>query len=272
MVLKNSIASLLLCSVTLHAANAPLTSLKQDEINIDKKLDAKKATNLKYDWIKPIVASYSYSVSDQFSVENKARYFRISLDQPIFRSGGIYFAIKYADASKSFAKVATSLKEHNLIKSLYQTVLQLQKSDLEIQKLTLEITNAKIDIARKREQFESGISDSSFLDAAILAKSAKEQLLLDMKQKHFELLQNFHTLSDVDYHDITLPTFELIDNPVSLDKVVVGPRHQYPTTGHVSTDRDIKRVGEFKFRDSRTSEPCTKFPDSSGIDDRHLQG
>ncbi len=218
MALRYSIACLLLCSLSVGASEAPLSALKKEQIKIDKELDALKASNLKYDWINPIVASYSYSVSDQFSVENKARYFRVSLDQPIFKSGGIYFAIKYSDASKSFASIATSLKEQNLIKSLYSTVLNLQKIDLQSEKLKLEVANAQIDIARKREQFEGGLIDSSFLDSAILLKSAKEQLLLDVKQQHFTLLQSFKNISDVDYKTITLPHFSLVDEAEFLEK------------------------------------------------------
>jgi outer membrane protein TolC len=209
---------LLLCSLSVGANDAPLSSLKKEQIKIDKELDALKATNLKYDWINPIVASYSYSVSDQFSVENKARYFRVSLDQPIFKSGGIYFAIKYSDASKSFTSIATSLKEQNLIKSLYDAVLNLQKIDLQMEKLSLQVANAQIDIARKKEQFEGGLIDSSFLDSAILLKSAKEQLLLDMQQQHFALMQSFKNISDVDYKTITLPHFALVDEAEFLKK------------------------------------------------------
>ena len=218
MVLKNYTVSLLLCSVLLQATDAPLSALKQEQIDIDKQIDAKKSTNLKYDWINPIVASYSYSVSDQYAVENKSRYFRISLDQPIFKSGGIYFAIKYSDASKNFTELATSLKEQNLIKSLYSTVLNLQKSDLQIQKLQLQIANSQMDIVRKREQFESGLLDSSFLDAAILSKSGQQQLLLDSEQRHFTLLQTFKNLSDVEYKTIVLPHFTKVDKEEFIEK------------------------------------------------------
>jgi outer membrane protein TolC len=218
MVLRNSIAFLLLCSLPIAAAEAPLSKLKKEQLEIDKTLDAKRASNLKYDWINPIVASYSYSASDQFAVENKSRYFRISLDQPIFKSGGIYFAIKYSDASKNFAKLTTSLREKSLIKSLYESVLNLQKLDLQMAKLDLEIQNAQIDILRKKEQFESGLIDSSFLDRAILLKSLKEQALLDSKQRHFALLQTFKTLSDIEYKEIKLPTFTLVSQEEFIEK------------------------------------------------------
>ena len=209
--LKYFSAFLLLSSLPLLASSTPLLAIQQEKIEIDKKLDALKAKNLKYDWIKPIIASYSYSISDQFSVENKSRYFRISLDQPIFKSGGIYFALQYAHATKEFTELTTSLKEKNLIKRLYMDVLRIQEIDIEIKKLALQVKNASLDITRKEEQFRSGLLDSSFLDRAILSKSIKEQLLLDAKQRRFSLLQAYKNLSDVDYTKITLPHFKEVD-------------------------------------------------------------
>ncbi len=187
-----------------------LSGSKQEQINLSKQIDAKNATNLRYDWINPIVASYSYFRSDQYAKENTSKYFRISIDQPIFKSGGIYFAIKYSNASKEFTQVSTSLKEQKLIQSLYESVLNLKKLDFQIEKLEYLIKNKKIDIVRKKEQFDNGLLDGSFLDSAILLKSTNSQQLLDLKEKRFAMLQQFKNLSDKDYKDINLPKFELV--------------------------------------------------------------
>jgi len=195
-----------------------LSSSKQEQINLSKDIDKKNATNLRYDWINPIIASYSYFKSDQYSKENTAKYFRISIDQPIFKSGGIYFAIKYSNASEEFTQVSTSLKEQSLISSLYESVLNLKKLDFQIEKLKYLIENKKIDIIRKREQFDNGLLDSSFLDSAILAKSTTSQQLLDLKQREFVLLQEFKNLSDKDYRDINLPKFELVSKDEFISK------------------------------------------------------
>ncbi len=218
MVLKNYIASLIACSLLAQAADAPLSALKQEQIAIDRHIDEKNAKNLKYDWVNPIVASYTYSVNDQYSQTNNARYFSISLNQPIFKSGGIYFALKYSSATKAFDTLSTSLKEKNLIKALYENVLNLHKIDLQIAKLQYQIASAKIDITRKKEQFEHGLLDSSFLDNAILNKSSLQQLLLDSQSRRFSLLQNFKNISDVDYKSVHLPTFELVSKAEFINK------------------------------------------------------
>ena len=195
-----------------------LSDSKQEQVNISKKIDKKNATNLRYDWINPVIASYSYFKSDQYAKENTSKYFRISIDQPIFKSGGIYFAIKYSNASEEFTQVATSLKEQTLIQSLYETVLNLKKFDFQIEKLEYLIENKKIDIIRKKEQFDSGMLDGSFLDNAILSKSANAQQLLDLKQKRFAMLQQFKNLSDKGYKSIDLPKFELVTRDEFISK------------------------------------------------------
>ncbi len=191
-----------------------LSDEKKEILNIEKEVNTKQATNLKLDWINPIVASYSYSKSDQIGAFSTSKFFRISFDQPIFKSGGIYFAIKYSDANKKFKEIAQSTKESNLIKSLYDSVLNLKKLDAQIQKATLSILNAKIDIQRKKEQFDSGLLDSSFLDSAILNKTKLEHQRLSLEASKFALQKSFENLSDYDYKEVNLPHFESVSQEV----------------------------------------------------------
>ncbi len=221
MVLKNLIKFLIVSTLSynsLFAKVSDLSRLKQKDLELQKEINQKSATNLKYSWIKPIIASYSYSKSDQFGLENKSRYFRISLDQPIFKSGGIYFAIKYSDANREFQEIALKIKQNSLIKELYKSVFNLQKLDLEIKKTKLEIKNANIDIRRKNEQFQAGIIDSSFLDSALLKKSSLTNALLDLKSKKEALMLKFHTLSDKDYKMIKLPRFQEVSKEEFIQK------------------------------------------------------
>jgi outer membrane protein TolC len=187
-----------------------LSQEQQKILEIEKEVNKKSATSLKYDWIEPIVASYSYSKSNQMGQYGVSKYFRVSFSQPVFKSGGIYFAIKYSNANRAFKDIAQKIKERNLIKALYEGVLNLKKIDLEIEKASLSIKNAKIDIQRKREQFDSGLLDSSFLDSAILKKSSLSHQLLNLKSLKFTTLKKFQNLSEIDYKTIELPKFETI--------------------------------------------------------------
>ncbi len=198
-------------SMVASPVNSYLSEYKKEILQIEKEINKKSATNLKYDWINPIVASYSYSKSNQIGRYSTSKYFRISFDQPVFKSGGIYFAILYSNANKTFKEIVQDIKEANLVKSLYDGVLNLKKIDLEIQKAELSISNAKIDILRKSEQFESGILDSSFLNSAILNKTKLQHQLLDLKTLKFTTLNSFKNISDVNYTKIKLPHFKSIN-------------------------------------------------------------
>ncbi len=187
-----------------------LTGEKQQILEIEEEVNKKSSTSLRYDWIKPIVASYSYSKSDQIGEFSSSKYFRISVDQPFFKSGGIYFAIKYSNANETFKEIAFKMREANLIKSLYDGVLNLKKLDFQIQKANLSLKNAHIDIKRKKELFESGLLDSSFLDSAILNKTKLQHSILNLESLKFKTENSFKNISDINYKDIKLPEFKSI--------------------------------------------------------------
>ncbi len=203
---------LLNCLIIFSVAGAGdiLSKNQKDMLKNEKKQNKKSSDILEFDWVNPINFSYSHSKSDIYTPTQTSDSFSISLNQPIFRSGGIYYAIRYAKANREFLKFTTSLKEKSLLTSAFTTLLSLKNIDLKIKKQKLLIKNAKIDITRKKEQYLSGVLDSSFLDNAVLSKNKLEISLLDMKSTKADLLKTFHTLSSLNYKDINLPHLKLI--------------------------------------------------------------
>lgn len=198
-----------------------LSALKQEKINIDKQKVELENDNLRLDWINQI--TMSYNVKDYSGKKSGDAYtedFTISLSQPIFKSGGIYYAIKYAGANREFARLSTTLNQQNQIKSVISSWLMMKKYDLQIQRQKYLLDNAKIDIIRKKEQYESGLLDSSFLDNAILSKSALEKSLIDMESQRYTQLMSFQSLSDIDYMDLTPPSFSMIDKNKYINKSI----------------------------------------------------
>ena len=206
--------SLSLLVVVLSAGDnsSLLSALKKEKLDIDRQKIELESDNLKYDWVKQIVGSYSNSNYDgkrgQLDTSNSLS---ITMDQPFFKSGGIYYAIQYAGANREFLRLSTKYNEQNLIKSVISSWLSMKKYDFQIQRQKYLIANAKIDIIRKKEQYESGFLDSSFLDQAILTKTTFEKNLIDMESLRYSQLMTFKSLSDSDYRDITPPTFAMID-------------------------------------------------------------
>ena len=188
-----------------------LSSLKQEKLRLDKKKIELDSSLLKYNWLRPIMGRYSISKTDNKRGSNKTlKSFSITLDQPIFKSGGIYYAIKYATANRKFLRLSATLNEKSLIKNLISSWLELKKYNLLIKRQEYLIANAKIEIIRKKEQYDSGFLDSGFLDRAILSKTLLMKNIIDMKSRRDSELLTFNSLSDFKFSDLKPPEFEMI--------------------------------------------------------------
>lgn len=211
--------SLLVSFLSASDNTSLLSALKQEKLDIDKQKIELENDNLRLDWINQV--SMTYNVKDydgRKSGDDYTEDFSISLSQPIFKSGGIYYAIQYAGANREFGRLTTTLSEQNQIKSVISSWLLIKKYDLQIKRQNYLIENAKIDIIRKKEQYEAGFLDSSYLDQAILAKTNLEKSFIDMQSARYTQLMNFKSLSDANYMDIIPPTFSMIDKDDYINK------------------------------------------------------
>jgi outer membrane protein TolC len=221
--LKQLASVLILSTLLLNAADnsALLSTLKQDKLDIDKKKNELESDNLKYDWIEQIKGSYSYTNSGVSGETKETNLFSVTLDQPIFKSGGIYYGIQYSGANREFLRLTTKLNEQTLVKSAILALLNIKKLDFQIQRQNALIENAKIDIMRKKEQYESGLIDSSFLDTAILNKNGYGKALIDMQSSRYSALMNFKSISDFEYSSIIPPSFTMLEKSDYLDKSLI---------------------------------------------------
>ena len=198
--------------------NDILSSLKKEQINIEYKKVKINASKLSKDWIENINLSLSKDYSKQFDPISENETFAINLNQPIFKAGGIYFAIKYADANEKFNKLSVKLQEKELINSAIKLLYSIKKIDLQIEKQKLLVENSKIDVIRKKEQFEIGLLDSSFLDSAILTKNSLENGLFEFEITKLELIKSFKDSSDLNYINLIPPKFDLISKNEFLNR------------------------------------------------------
>ncbi|MDX1808349.1 MAG: TolC family protein [Sulfurospirillaceae bacterium] len=195
-----------------------LSSLKQDIIKTEQMQNELNSDNLQYSWINQIVGTFSYNNSDMTKNTEEQNILSVSMKQPIFKSGGIYYAIEYAKANRDYLRIVTKNSEQGQIKTVLSTLYNIKKINLQIKKQQYLIDNAKIDIMRKKEQYESGFLDSSYLNQAILTKSTLERALMDMESSKYELLKTLKTYSDLNYKDVTLPKFALVDESKFMQK------------------------------------------------------
>ncbi len=211
---------LLFIGLNLFAnGNNILSGLKKSIISNDKKTNELNSDNLEKSWINSVKGSFSYSNTNAMSKNREeTNTLSISINQPIFKSGGIYYAIKYANANRDLLRILTKNSEQVEIKTALLSILNIKKIDLQIQKQKLLIDNAKIDILRKKEQYKSGFLDSSYLNQAILSENSLQKGLIDMKSSKFDLVKTFKSYSDRDYGKVTVPTFSLINESEFLKK------------------------------------------------------
>jgi outer membrane protein TolC len=166
---------------------------------------------LENSWINPITLQYTKNYSEQFEGKTiKTGSFSVGIDQPIFRSGGIYYAIKYAQTQRDGNKAALALKKRETIGQAVKLLFEIRKVKLQQEKQTLLIKNDDIAIRQKRESFESGSMDSSFLDQAILKHSLDVTRHLELETSLMGLEQSFKLLSDKNPYEFKLPKLELI--------------------------------------------------------------
>jgi len=203
--------------VRLIGEDTLLSPLKEEYFQLqtqEKQLQSKK---LKDSWIRPLNISYLYQKGDQFP-NQQLESFVIGVDQPIFKSGGIFKAIRYAKKEGSQELLGVKISKKELVAKLLELLYTYHKTKLQIQKQNYLIQNARINLAIKQEQYLSNQLDSTFLDNAILEKNQKELALLNLKDNLVTLTQQIQELSDVEIDSFKLPNFYLLPKKEFLGK------------------------------------------------------
>jgi len=205
--LKSKLLSfILISSVSILGANEDyLSKNKEDILKYSYQKALEDSSKLKNDWINPIIYKYIYNNTEKFDTQKSF----ISISQPIFKSGGIYSAIKYAKSIQNQTNLGIDVQRKELIKQTVNLLFQIKKIDISILKQKLLIQNSKLDVIRKKEQVLNGILDTSFLDNAILDSNSKQNILIDLEYQRANFINNLSLLSDKEYKDLKLPILKI---------------------------------------------------------------
>lgn len=216
-VLNHLIALLVLSSSSLLA--------KEQSINLDTYISENKKEQFSYDyekveaessklrdsWIAPLRLNYSYSESNPYDNDQTQQSASIKMDQPIFQSGGIYYGIKFAQASEKYSNLSVDVAKRKLVKDAISLLMQIKQTSLRVKRQELQIKNSEISLEQKKEQYLSGQLDSGFLDNAIIERNFVIQALYDIQTSRERLVSKFQALSDMDYKSAVIPQLELLD-------------------------------------------------------------
>lgn len=213
----------ILVSINLNSSEDILSKSKNKILDYNYQKSIQDYKKLKNDWINPITYKYNYNKNKNYTTRKST----IHISQPIFKSGGIYYALKYASSVKNLSEISIENQRKELIKQTVNILFQINKININIEKQKLLIENSKIDIERKKEQVLNGIIDTSFLDNAILDKNNKQNSLIDLEYQKKVLVHNLSNLSDKTYDKFELPVLELVDKKEFLETNIYTKELKY---------------------------------------------
>jgi outer membrane protein TolC len=189
-----------------------ISEYKKAQFSYDYEKNEAENSKLRDSWIAPLQLNYSNSRSKPGDKELKNESAAIKMDQPIFQSGGIYYGIKFANASRLFSDYSVDVAKRKMIKEAIATLMQIKQSSLRERAQELQIKNAGINLEQKKEQYLSGQLDSGFLDNAIIQRNIVTQALYDIQTTKEKLINIFQSLSDLDYETVSIPHLEILNN------------------------------------------------------------
>jgi len=202
---------LLWIPLVLGAETNYLSPIKQEKFELERQKNSAEADKLKWQWLSVPTLGYGQTKNYDYPKTQKTTGFSVSVNQPIFKSGGIYYGIKYADVTRRFGELDIASREKEMIKTAIALLYGLKKATFEVSKQELLVQNATIDVERKREQFLAGFIDSGTLDSALLDRNSAQMRLFALLEQKAETWRNLRDISDVNPDIIELPRFELVN-------------------------------------------------------------
>ncbi|WP_345991635.1 TolC family protein [Sulfurimonas sp. HSL-1716] len=188
-----------------------LSDIKKQEFSYDYKKVEADSSKLRDSWIQPLIISYAYSKSDPYKNSQESQKAAIVMDQPIFQSGGIYYGIKFAQASRKYSDYTIDVAKRKLIKDTVALLMQIKQTEFKKQKQKLQIKNAEINLEQKKEEYLNGQLDSGFLDSAIIQTNEANQALFDIEANEQKLISQFKSISDMNYETAEIPKLRILN-------------------------------------------------------------
>ncbi len=215
--MKTPIAFSLITLFPLSIFGADSVSLLSDEkqnlLHYQQMIYESEYEKLRTDWISPVNlnGSYSYDKSAQGNYHSETATLGASISQDIFRSGGITYQIRYADAKKQLE--TTRYKQQSALyhQQLFISLLDYRKNRILLEQSIKRLENKEIEIFIKRQLFENGKVDITELNSALVEKSGEQKNRASIEYSLTELRYEIAKISDINPDIFDLPLFELID-------------------------------------------------------------
>jgi outer membrane protein TolC len=210
----------------LSADKSQLLEYQQEQNSVQNK-------QLENSWINPIVLQYSKSYSTQFGETINTGQFVVSVDQPIFKMGGIWSAINYAKAQGKANALDIELQKRQLISQALTLLYNLKKSKYQLEKLEFLLQNDALDIQIQKESYDEGLSNRTLYDQALLKRNTDNTSKLELELSIIKLENDFGLLSDKSPYTLVLPSFAMMGKTRYMQE-------------QIELKRDVLRVEEKK--------------------------
>lgn len=198
-----------LVALNLFAWEIALLKKEKQEVLIQKKAAIEaSARQLKYNWVSPITLSASYTKSsnnDEFLFGGS-----VQLNQDIFRSGGIFYALDYADIKLASDLIGWEKESAGYFEELFVALLELKKLQLQLKQSEYKYKNSEIEVFLKKEQYKNGYVDITEFNNALIDKNSLLKTIMTTKQSIDEKRIALMQLTDLAPETITLPRFAVL--------------------------------------------------------------
>jgi len=207
--MKRVITLSLIASLTFASV---LSDTKDKIFNEETNKALQDSSALKNSWISPAVVSASFIKSTQNKITTDTKSLKIVWNQDIFRSGGIYYAIKYAKFLGIYNLDLIKQQKLNLIKQVFTLKTKILRDELLLKQNRLKLANIEINLKVIKDNYLAGTADISDMNNILVQRDTQKMANLSLKQsietekrellkltnKNFEL-QNFPLITKKEY-------------------------------------------------------------------------
>ena len=211
--MKKAIILITFISIQLIGFDVSLLHTQKQAIQKEKLNEIEAShQNQKYNWVSPLNLSLSKnrtkSATDAtHSTLDKAA---MRLNQDIFRSGGIYYTLSFADKQKSYQLLSLEREDKQLYEQIYTAVLSLKRLNLQLKQSEYRLKNLEIDVFLKQEQYKTGSVDMTQLNRAIMDKNDQLKQIITSKESITKTKKTLKQLTPLDYENINTPIFTMM--------------------------------------------------------------
>ncbi|MFT7860337.1 MAG: TolC family protein [Sulfurimonas sp.] len=198
-----------------------LGSAQEVKLTVDKKTILKErqksieadAKATRYQWLSPVnlSASHTQQYSDRTDTKSGISQLGVSFSQNLFRSGGIYYTIKYADDKYGYDRLSLEQQSSVYQKAIILSTLRLKKYQLQLQQSKYLIENKKITLFLKEKQYEVGDIDITLLNDALMDKNSEQTKYAALQESFEKEKLELQKYTETSWKSIDVPKFSLFD-------------------------------------------------------------